>query len=374
MAQTVLIRGTGLYTPEHSISNAELVDSFNQYVANYNAENAEAIARGDVEPLVPSAAEFIEKASGIKSRYVLDREGILDPERMRPRLRARGNDEPSIMCEIGEAACREALAQAGMAAEDVDGVIVACSNMQRPYPAIAVELQAALGIDGWGYDMNVACASAAFGVQTAADAVRNGSARAVLVVSPEICSGHLNFRDRDSHFIFGDAATAVLVTGSDSAPEEGDFEVLGTRLKTFFSSNIRNNAGFLNRSEEPPRSGADRLFVQNGRKVFKDVVPMVSELISTHLRDLGIDPQSVRRFFLHQANLGMNEYIARRVLGRDATRDDAPVILDEYANTSSAGSVIAFHKHRADIASGDIVVLSGFGAGYSAGSVVMRRH
>lgn len=101
---------------------------------------------------------------------------------------------------------------------------------------------------------------------------------------------------------------------------------------------------------------------------------MVSELISAHLRDLGIDPQTVRRFFLHQANLGMNEYIARRVLGRDATRDDAPVILDEYANTSSAGSVIAFHKHRADIAPGDIVVLSGFGAGYSAGSVVMRRH
>lgn len=374
MAQTVLIRGSGLYTPEHSISNAELVESFNQYVANYNAEQADAIARGDIEPLVPSAAEFIEKASGIKSRYVLDREGVLDPERMRPRLRTRGNDELSIMCEIGEAACREALAQAGMAAEDVDGVIVACSNMQRAYPAVAVELQAALGIEGWGYDMNVACASAAFGIQTATDAVRNGSARAVLVVSPEICSGHLNFRDRDSHFIFGDAATAVLVTGSETGPEPGDFEVLGTRLRTQFSNNIRNNAGFLNRSEDPPRSDADRLFVQNGRKVFKDVVPMVSELIGGHLRDLGIDPHRVRRFYLHQANLGMNEYIARRVLGRDATRDDAPVILDEYANTSSAGSVIAFHKHRADIAAGDIVVLSGFGAGYSAGSVVMRRH
>jgi beta-ketodecanoyl-[acyl-carrier-protein] synthase len=374
MAQTVLIRGSGLYTPEHSISNEELVESFNQYVANYNSEHADAIARGDTEPLVPSAAEFIEKASGIKSRYVLDREGVLDPERMRPRLRTRGNDEPSVMCEIGVAACREALAQAGMAAEDVDGVIVACSNMQRAYPAVAVELQAALGIEGWGYDMNVACASAAFGIQTAADAVRNGSARAVLVVSPEICSGHLNFRDRDSHFIFGDAATAVLVTGSETGPEPGDFEVLGTRLRTQFSNNIRNNAGFLNRSEDPPRSDADRLFVQNGRKVFKDVVPMVSELIGGHLRDLDIDPHSVRRFYLHQANLGMNEYIARRVLGRDATRDDAPVILDEYANTSSAGSVIAFHKHRADIAAGDIVVLSGFGAGYSAGSVVMRRH
>ena len=373
MAQSVVISGTGLYTPEHAISNEALVESFNAYVAQFNAEHADAIAEGSVTPLQPSSAEFIEKASGIRSRYVLDREGILDPARMCPRLPVRGNDEPSIMCEIGLAACREALEQAGTDAGAVDGVIVACSNMQRPYPAIAVELQAALGIDGWGYDMNVACASAAFGIQTAADAVRSGSARAVLVVSPEICSGHLNFRDRDSHFIFGDAATAVLVAASD-APQPGQFEVLGTRLNTQFSNNIRNNFGFLNRSEAEMRSEADRLFVQNGRKVFKDVVPLVADLIGGHLRDLGIEPESVRRFFLHQANLGMNEYIARRVLGRDATRDDAPVILDEYANTSSAGSVIAFHRHRDDLASGDVVVLSGFGAGYSAGSVVMRRH
>ncbi|MEQ9009805.1 MAG: beta-ketoacyl-ACP synthase III [Algiphilus sp.] len=374
MVQTVVIGGTGLYTPEQKISNEELVESFNTYVALYNEEHAEAIAAGTVQPLQPSSAEFIEKASGIRSRYVLDREGILDPKRMRPRLPTRANDEPSFMCEMGVVACREALQQAGVGFDGVDGIIVACSNMQRPYPAIAVELQAALGIEGWGYDMNVACASAAFGIQAAADAVRNGSARAVLVVSPEICSGHLNFCDRDSHFIFGDAATAVLVSAADGPPGEGQFEVLGTRLRTVFSNNIRNNRGFLNRSESPGRSEADRLFVQNGRRVFKDVVPMVSELISTHLRDLGIEPHSVRRFYLHQANLAMNEYIARRVLGRDATADDAPVILDEYANTSSAGSVIAFHKHRDDIQRDDIVVLSGFGAGYSAGCVVMRKH
>lgn len=375
MPKTVIIAGTGLYTPKHAISNEELVESFNSYVAHFNAEHAEAIAAGTCEPLQPSSAAFIEKASGIRSRYVMDREGILDPARMRPELPLRSNDEPSIMCEMGAAAVEEALNQAGMTAADVDGVIVACSNMQRPYPAIAVELQGALGIDGWGYDMNVACASAAFGIQAGVDAIRNQQARAVLVVSPEICTGHLNFCDRDSHFIFGDAATAVLLTQAETdAMPDGAFEVLGTRLRTVFSSNIRNNFGFLNRTEAPQRSSADMLFVQNGRRVFKDVVPMVAELLTSHLSDLGIDPHSVRRFYLHQANLGMNEYIARRVLGRDATRDDAPVILDEYANTSSAGSVIAFHKHRADIQAGDTVVLSGFGAGYSAGSVVMQKH
>ncbi|HEY0913927.1 MAG TPA: 3-oxoacyl-[acyl-carrier-protein] synthase III C-terminal domain-containing protein, partial [Solimonas sp.] len=96
-------------------------------------------------------------------------------------------------------------------------------------------------------------------------------------------------------------------------------------------------------------------------------------LIVNHLTDLGLAPDSVRRFFLHQANLGMNQLISKRVLGRDPGPDEAPVTLDEYANTSSAGSVIAFHKHHEDLKAGDLAVLCAFGAGYSAGSVVMKR-
>jgi beta-ketodecanoyl-[acyl-carrier-protein] synthase len=192
-------------------------------------------------------------------------------------------------------------------------------------------------------------------------------------VSPEICSGHLNFRDRDSHFIFGDACTAVLVENISSSHSQSPFEILGTRLLTQFSNNIRNNAGYLNRAEMPAREEADLLFVQEGRKVFKDVVPLVSDLITDHLISLGIAPASVKRFWLHQANLGMNQLIGKRVLGREATALEAPVILDEYANTSSAGSVIAFHKHHDDFQPGDIGVLCAFGAGYSAGSVVMQR-
>jgi beta-ketodecanoyl-[acyl-carrier-protein] synthase len=252
-------------------------------------------------------------------------------------------------------------------------VLVACSNMQRPYPAMAVELQHYLGAGGYGYDMNVACASAAFGVQTAVDAVSRGSARAALVVSPEVCTGHLNFRNRDCHFIFGDAATALLVEPLETATGDHRFEVLGTRLQTQFSNNIRNNFGFLNRSELPERPWNDVLFAQEGRKVFKEVVPMVSELLISHLGDLGIAPNSVKRFWLHQANLGMNHLIAKKVLGREPSIEEAPIILDEYANTSSAGSVIAFHKYHDDMKPGDIGVLCAFGAGYSAGSVVVRK-
>lgn len=373
MSAAVAITGSGLYTPPESISNDELVASYNAYVESHNRQYAGAIAAGTAEPLAVSSSEFIVKASGIQSRHVVDKKGVLDIASMRPQIRKRGDDEPSLMCEMGIAAAKEALERAGRTLADVDAVLVAASNMQRAYPAMAVELQHYLGIDGYGYDINVACASAAFGVQAAADAVRQGNARAVLVVSPEICSGHLNFRNRDCHFIFGDACTAVLVEPLARANGAGAFEVLGTRLQTRFSNNIRNNFGFLNASEQPPRAWDDQLFRQEGRKVFKEVVPMVSELILGHLGDLGLQPAGVKRFWLHQANLGMNQLIARRVLGRDATDQESPTILDEYANTSSAGSVIAFHKHHEDLKTGDLGVLCAFGAGYSAGSVVLRR-
>lgn len=369
----VVISGTGLFTPPYSISNEELVQSFNTWVAQHNAEHAHAIARGEIEPLAESSVAFIEKASGIKSRYVMDREGILDPARMKPRLPERPNEEQSILCEMSVAAARQALERAGRTAADVDGVIVACSNLQRAYPAIAVEVQDALGIQGFGFDMNVACSSATFGIQNAFNSVRLGQARALLVVSPEICTGHLNFRDRDSHFIFGDAATAVLVERADLATSAHPFEIIDTRLSTTFSNNIRNNFGFLNRAAEEGIGLPDKLFIQEGRKVFREVCPMVAELIDAHLRDNSLNVSDVKRFWLHQANLSMNHLIVKKLLGREASLEEAPVILDRYANTSSAGSVIAFHSYQDDLPSGALGVLSSFGAGYSIGSVILRR-
>lgn len=369
----VVISGTGLYTPSNSISNEELVASFNAYVQAFNADNAAAIERGEMEALAESSVAFIEKASGIKSRFVVDKAGILDPQRMVPRIPERSNDEWGILCEMAVGAAREALERAGRTAADIDGVIVACSNLQRAYPAVAVEVQAALGIQGYGYDMNVACSSATFGIQAAVTAIQTGQARAILMVNPEICTGHLNFRDRDSHFIFGDAATAVILERADKATSKHQFEVVGTKLLTQFSNNIRNNFGFLNRAAEEGIGARDKLFVQEGRKVFKDVCPMVAELIAAHLQENDIDVTQVKRFWLHQANLNMNLLIARKLLGRDAEPQEAPVILDTYANTSSAGSVIAFHKHQDDLPSGSLGVLSSFGAGYSIGSVILRK-
>ncbi len=368
-----VIAATGLFTPEQSISNTELVEAFNAYVVRFNAANAEAVAAGEVTALAPSSPEFIEKASGIKSRYVMDKAGILDPEVMTPRIAERPNEEISVLAEMAVKAAKQAIAAWGKDAGQIDAVLCAASNMQRAYPAMAIEVQQALGIEGFAFDMNVACSSATFGIKTAADFIASGSARAVLMVNPEICSGHLNFRDRDSHFIFGDVATAVIVERAEDVPEHQGWDILGTRLKTVFSNNIRNNFGFLNRAAPEGVGAKDKLFVQEGRKVFREVVPMVSEMIVDHAAEIGVEPAGLKRLWLHQANINMNDMIGRKVLGRDPAPGENVIILDDYANTSSAGSIIAFHLHNDGFEDGDTGLICSFGAGYSAGTVFVRK-
>jgi beta-ketodecanoyl-[acyl-carrier-protein] synthase len=373
MNMPIVISGTGLYQPPHIISNAELVQAFNAYAALYNEQHAAAIAAGERKAIAPSSVEFIEKASGIRQRHVMDKAGVLDPTRMFPRFQERADEQPSMMAEMAVAAARQALQAAGKTGADVDAVLCAASNMQRAYPAMAVEIQQALGAGGYGFDMNVACSSATFAIEQAANAVRAGSARCVLVVNPEITSAHLEWRDRDCHFIFGDVCTAVIVESAHTATAAQRWEILGTKLATQFSNNIRNNFGFLNRSEDADPQARDKTFRQEGRKVFKEVVPMAAAHIEAHLRTLQLEPTQVRRYWLHQANLGMNQLVLKKLVGREVGNDIAPLILDDYANTASAGSIIAFHRHQADLAPGDVGVICSFGAGYSMGSVVVRR-
>ena len=370
----IQISGTGLFTPKEVLTNDELVDSYNKFVDEFNLENKDRIASGEIKELQKSSSEFIEKASGVKARYVQNKSGILDTKFMRPQLRERKEDELSNLAEMGVIAAKQAIENANIDIEKIDAVIVACSNLERPYPAIAIEIQNALNIEGFAFDMNVACSSATFGIQTIYDMIKSGSIRSALMVNPEICSGHLNFKDRDCHFIFGDVATAVVIEELKEVPNNSNsYEILSTKLYTQFSNNIRNNYGFLNSSSPDGVGKSDKLFHQNGRQVFKEVVPKVASLIKEHLEKNDIEVSSIKAMYLHQANENMNRLISKYVLGQEASRDFAPIVLDEYANTSSAGSIIAFHKHNNDLKKDDLAIICSFGAGYSIGNIIVRK-
>ena len=129
----------------------------------------------------------------------------------------------------------------------------------------------------------------------------------------------------------------------------------------------------MNRCEDTDPDARDKTFRQEGRKVFKEVVPMAAAHIEAHLATQSFEPTQVKRYWLHQANLGMNQLVIKKLVGGEVGDDLAPIILDDYANTASAGSIIAFHEHRADLSAGQLGVICSFGAGYSAGSVVVQK-
>jgi beta-ketodecanoyl-[acyl-carrier-protein] synthase len=368
----VVISGSGLWNPPFTVSNEELVEVLNAYADRFNEANAEKIQQGDVQPIAKSDAAFIEKASGIKQRFVFEKEGILNLDRMRPNIPERAEDEVSQQAEMAISAAKLALEDAGKKAEEIDAVIVSCAYTQRAYPAIAIEVQHALGIAGFGFDMLVACSAATFALQRAYEMVRSGTANTVLVINPELVTPQLDYADRDSHFIFGDVATATVVENEETVSTKQYFRILGTKAVTTFSNNIRSNFGHLSRAADIDPFAKANLFHQEGRKVFKEVCPMAAEHMSSQLQMLNIDNQDVKRWFLHQANINMNVLIAKKLLGRNATEEEAPIVLDRYGNTASAGSIIAFNLYHKDFETGDIGVICSFGAGYSIGSIVIE--
>ena len=373
MNAKVVLSGVGLWTPPYKITNQELVESYNAWAEAYNQKHQAQIEAGELTAKPFSSAEFIEKASGIKSRYIYRKEGALDIERMRPKIPERGEGELSNQAEIAIEAAKLAMADANKTAAEIDAVIVSCAYTQRSYPAIAIEVQNELGIDGFGFDMLVACSAATFGMHRAWEMIASGNAKCVLVINPELVSPQVNYTDRDSHFIFGDVATATILETAETVNTDTAFDILSTKAKTVYSNNIRSNFGYMSRANDADPFGPDKLFHQAGRRVFKEVCPMAAEHIASHLGQHELTADNVNRWWLHQANINMNTLICKKLLGRDANSEEAPIVLDEYANPASAGSIIAFALHHEDLASQDAGVICSFGAGYSIGSLVVRK-
>jgi beta-ketodecanoyl-[acyl-carrier-protein] synthase len=366
------ITGYGLWHPDTVLENDELCVAFNEFVRRENEKHADEIAAGTREALKTSSSEFIVKASGIKSRYVEDKTGLLDPERMCPNIKDRPEDQISIQAEYSVNAALRALAVAGRTGEDVDLVVLGASNLQRLYPAIAIEVQNALGARGYGFDISLGCSAATGATQLACQAVRLGQATCALVVVPELTTGHMNWRERDSHFIFGDASVSLVIEPTSRA-KAGSWEILSTQMASKWANTIRNNKGYLDRCDPSTEHNIDKLFHQQGRRVFKDVVPLASKFIQDHIAAHDLTPAQIGRYWLHQANGPMNQLIAKRILGREATREEAPIILDEFGNTASAGSLLAFTRHNADLPAGTYGMMASFGAGYSLGSLLLQR-
>ena len=365
-----ILRGVGVVIPQDRITNEELVASFNRYA---EIENRRREKTGEA-PVPLSNARFIVEASGVEARHVLEKTGVLNPERMTPVFPERPDDQLSLQAEFGLASARLAIEDAGLAPSDIDLVICACAHHQRPYPAIGIEIQRALGCQGAAFDMNVACSSTTFAMHLAVQMTKSGAVRNALVCSPEIMSGHLNFRDRQTHFIFGDASASLVIgAGHDERrPPSPQFEIVQSEIWTEFSSNIRSNFGFLNRTAPETQFASDKLVTQVGNRVFKDVVVAASRFLRAFLERSGLGVADIERFWLHQANLKMIRALMRHLAG-DELVERVPITLGELGNVAAPGSIIAFERTREEVPVGGHGLICSFGGGYSIGCQLLKR-
>lgn len=372
----IVISGTGVFTPPNNLTNEELVAGYNAHVDLWNEEHAEEIASGEMTAKEHSSCAFIEKASGIKNRYLMEASGLTEPDRMYPYLSDMAEDKLAstpVQVKMALEAAMKALEEAGLKGSDLDLVIISASVWERFVPSMATELQALLGANGFAFDMAMACSSATFGMSTAHDALNSGMANKALVVTAEYLSPLMAYEDRDGHFIFGDAAIAMVLEREEESTSDNAFRILDRKLFTEFSTNIKAGFGSRVLIEREKVGDLEQRFSQNGRVVFKELLPKVIAHVESHLEDNGKSVEDFKRMWLHQANINMNLFATRKILGHEPSQDEAPTILDSYANTAGAGCMIAFNQHKQDFQSGDLGLICSFGASYSIGSFIVEK-
>ena len=369
--QDIYIAGTGIWYPEDIITNDEIVSSFNSYVDKYNDKNQEMINDGTLAPLAHSSTEFIEKASGIKTRHVIDKKNILDIEKMMPSVQHEDASKLSMHATAGIEAARKAMISANVEATDIDAVILGTSHAARNYPSVAIEIQNELGIDGYAYDMLVGCSSTTFAINNAFSDISSGLADTVLVINPEISTPFVNYAKRDIHFIFGDGCVATII--SKNKTSDNCYKIIDRKLITKFSNNIRSDWSYFVRAAEDEKAFDDLLFYQNGNSVFKEVCPMVAEFISSQLDSKNIQPKEISKFWLHQANSRMVNLIVSKIIGSDDFDSSlAPLPIEKFGNLASAGSMFAFNLYN-DLEPGEKGLICSFGAGYSVCSIIVQK-
>jgi 3-oxoacyl-[acyl-carrier-protein] synthase-3 len=326
VTRTVIL-GTGAYAPEKVLTNAEL------------------------EAMVATSDAWITERTGIKER----------------RIAADGE----VTSEMAVKASIRALEMARTRPEELDAIIVGTISPDMPMPSCAVMVQAKLGAkNAFAFDVSAACAGSIFGLGIADQYIQTGKARRVLVIGAELLSRLVDWTDRNTCVLFGDAAGAMVV-GPSEDPQRG---LLGTWL-----CSDGNAADLLclpgGGSAHPP---SEEMLQQklhkvamNGREVYKYAVRAVPEAIRRALDACGYRPEQVTHLIAHQANLRIIESVCQRV---GIPLERCWINIDRYGNTSSASLPITLDEaNRAGrLRQGDLIAMVAIGAGMAWGSALVR--
>jgi 3-oxoacyl-[acyl-carrier-protein] synthase-3 len=322
MAIRSILAGVGAYLPERAVSNDELART------------------------IETSDEWIRDRTGIRQRYI-----------------AAPHETAAFM---GTAAARAALADAGATPGEVDAIILATSTPDQAFPATALRVQAALGVErGFGFDIAAACAGFIYALSVADGMIRVGQTRGVLVIGSEVYSRILNWQDRGTCVLFGDGAGAVFLRAGQGSGSI-DRGILSTHLHAQGTlGDILYVDGAVGQRD---KSGH---LVMNGREVFRHAVKRLTEAVEEALAANGLGQRDIDWLVPHQANLRIIDAMGRK-LGLPLER--VVIAVDRHANTSAASVPLALAEACQDgrIRKGDLVLMEALGGGLAWGSALVR--
>ncbi|MDE2200301.1 MAG: ketoacyl-ACP synthase III [Rhodospirillales bacterium] len=317
-----VIAGVGAYLPEMVVTNDDLAKT------------------------VDTSDEWISERTGIRQRHFA---------------------QPHESCAfMGARAARAALADAQVAAADVDAIILATSTPDQAFPATALRVQAEIGAGGFGFDISAACSGFVYGLSLADAMIRAGQVRRVLVIGSEVYSRIMNWQDRGTCVLFGDGAGAVLVQAEAGAGGAGAAGILSTHLHADGRlGDILYVDGSVGQRERPGH------LVMNGREVFRHAVGRMSDVVDEALAANGLARSDIDWLVPHQANARIIEGIGRK-LGLPPER--VVVTVDRHANTSAASIPLALAEAWGDgrIRRGQLVLMEALGGGLTWGAALVR--
>ena len=313
-----VFKGTGSALPAHRVSNAELAER------------------------VDTSDEWIVARTGIRFRHIA------------------GPDETTA--SLGADAARKAIEASGLAAADIDLIILATATPDQTFPASATKIQAALGInDCIAFDVAAVCSGFLYALTIADAMIRAGNARNALVIGSETFSRILDWEDRTTCVLFGDGAGAVVIAG-----EEGERGILSSSLH----ADGRHN-GLLYVDGGPSTTGTVGKVRMKGSEVFRHAVTNLASVVGEVLAAAQLTPADIDWVVPHQANARILDATARKL---NLSPEKIVVTVDEHANTSAASVPIALDKAVRDgrIKPNDIVILEAMGGGFTWGACLVR--
>jgi len=318
-----IIKSTGAYLPEKIMTNQ------------------------DLEKIVDTSDEWITQRSGIKQRHI-----------------AADNETTA---DLAIAAGRQALERSGLGADDIDGVIVATTTPDQTFPAVAVKVQAALGLPaGLAFDVQAVCTGFVYALATANNFITAGQAKRILVIGAEKMSSIVDWNDRTTCVLFADGAGAVILEGQDV---EGGVEVRGVHSTHLYAKGAQRD--LLYTTGGPSSTGTAGHIVMQGRDVFKYAVSFMADVVNEALEHNNITSEDVDWLVPHQANIRILEATAKKL---GLPMDKVITTVDHHGNTSAASIPLALDEAVIDgrIKEGDLLLLEAMGGGLTWGSALVR--